>query len=644
MIRCILTKAALPVLSLSRTAKRFVVLAVDVGLCVLCVWLALGIRLGSFVELSGPALWASLLAAATALPVFVVFGLYRAVFRYAGWQALIAMTSATAVFGLVYATCVAVIGIPGIPRTVGILVPVLVLLCVGASRAMARLWLGGLYQDQMRRAALPRSLIYGAGSTGRRLAAAIANSQDRCVIGFLDDDDRLHGHRLDGLPLYGPDDLSSLVATLDIREVILALPSIPRDRRNQILAHLLKAGVAVRTVPEDPSHPAIVVDLDVDDVLMRETTAPNHILLSRYVSGRVVLVTGAGGVIGSELCRQLMRLEPQTILLVDHSEYTLAPLYRSLLHVTDETSVRLIPLLASVCDEDRMHEIMVTWKPDIIYHAAAYKNDALVEHNPVEAIKVNTLGVLTVARAALEHGVPNCVLVSTDQAMCPTKIMGASKRLAEMILQSLAMEKGATCFSSVRFGVVFDPSDAILPRMYRQIREGGPVLISHPQDARCFMRVEEAACLIIQAAALSRGGEIFRLDMGQPVLLSDLARRMIAFAGLTVREDGDPDGTIRIDATALGPTVRPCSESDSAIRTSHPRILMDYEPDVPVWSSLQDKLDAFSLALAVNDVGVGRRMLEQMVPSYQPSQEIVDWILLEQEAEADTLEGNGDRG
>ncbi|AMW34243.1 polysaccharide biosynthesis protein [Haematospirillum jordaniae] len=640
MIRCILTKAALPVLSLSRTAKRFVVLTIDVGLCVFCVWLALGIRLGSFVVLSGPALWASFLAVATALPVFVAFGLYRAIFRYAGWQALMAVTFATAVFGLVYTTIIAVIGIPGIPRTVGILVPVLVLLCVGASRAMARLWLGGLYQDQMRRAALPRSLIYGAGATGRRLAVAMVNSQDRCVIGFLDDDDRLHGHRLDGLPLYSPDDLPSLVATLDIREVILALSSISRDRRNQILARLLKAGVAVRTVPEDPSHPAIVVDLDVDDVLMQEATGPNHILLSRYVSGRVVLVTGAGGVIGSELCRQLMRLEPQTILLVDHSEYALAPLYQSLLYVADETSVRLIPLLASVCDEDRMHEIMATWKPDIIYHAAAYKNDALVEHNPVEAIKVNTLGVLTVASAALEHGVPNCVLVSTDQAMCPTTIMGASKRLAEMILQSLAGENGVACFSSVRFGVVFEPSDAILPRMYRQIREGGPVLISHPQDVRCFMRVEEAACLIIQAAALSRGGEIFRLDMGQPVLLGDLARRMIAFSGLTVREDQNPDGTISIDATVPDPTVNPVGRFDSSIRTSHPRILMDHEPDVPVWSSLQDKLDAFSLALAVNDVGVGRRMLEQMVPSYQPGQEIVDWILLEQEAEADVLEGH----
>ncbi|NKD76904.1 polysaccharide biosynthesis protein [Haematospirillum sp. H1815] len=624
-------------------AKRLVVLTIDSGLCVLCVWLALGIRLGSFVALSGPALWASLLAVATALPVFVVFGLYRAVFRYAGWQALMAMTSATAVFGLVYATIVAVIGIPGVPRTVGILVPVLVLLCVGASRAMARLWLGGLYQDQMRRAALPRSLIYGAGSTGRRLAAAMVNSQDRCVIGFLDDDDRLHGHRLDGLPLYSPDDLSSLVVTLDIREVILALSSISRGRRNQILARLLKAGVAVRTVPGDPSHPAAVARLDVDDVLMRETTAPNYILLSRHVSGKVVLVTGAGGVIGSELCRQLMRLEPHTILLVDHSEYTLAPLYQSLIHVKDETSVRLIPLLASVCDEDRMHEIMATWKPDIIYHAAAYKNDALVEHNPIEAIKVNTLGILTVARAALEHGVPNCMLVSTDQAVCPTTIMGASKRLAEMILQSLALEKGVTCFSSVRFGVVFEPSDAILACMYRQIREGGPVLISHAQDARCFMRVEEAACLIIQAAALSRGGEVFRLDMGQPVLLSDLARRMIAFSGLTVREDENPDGTIRIDAPAPDSTLNPVGSSASSIRTPHPRILMDHEPDVPAWSSLQDQLNAFYLALAVNDVGVGRRMLEQMVPSYQPGQAIVDWVLLEQEAEADALEGNGDR-
>lgn len=644
MIRSILATAALPVLSLSRTAKRLVVLAVDAGLCVFCVWLALVIRLGSFVALSGSALWASLLAVGIALPVFVVFGLYRAIFRYSGWSALMTVTCAVAVFGLIYGIAVVVVGIPGVPRTVGILVPVLILLFTGASRAFARFWLGNLYQDQMRRASLPRSLIYGAGSAGRRLAASMANSQDRCVIGFLDDDDRLHGHTLDGLPLYSPDDLCGLVLTLDIREVVLALPSAPRARRNQILGLLLQAGVAVRTVSDSAGSAAVPtapVDLDVDDVLLRETPVPNHILLSRNVSGKVVLVTGAGGVIGSELCRQLLCLDPRVVLLVDHSEYTLSPLYQELCDAAEASSIRLIPLLASVCDEDRMHEIMATWKPDTVYHAAAYKNAALVEHNPVEAVKVNTLGMLTVARAALEHGVADCTLVSTDRAMCPTTVMGASKRLAESLLQSLALEKSRTRFSAVRFGMVFDPSDVIFPRMRRQIRDGGPVLVSHPQDARCFMKVEEAARLIIQAAAMGQGGEIFRLDMGLPVLLADLARRMIAFSGLTVRDDRNPDGVIGIRFIDDLSAAEPVPDFGAALRTSHPRIWIDREPDVPAWPVLQEKLDAFSLALAVNDVGVGRCMLEQMVPSYCPDRDIVDWVLLEQEAEADALEGNG---
>ena len=637
---------ALPMLALPRWSKRVVVLAVDSGLCVLTVWLAFYLRLGELVPLSGNALWAIGVSVGLALPIFIVSGLYRAIFRYTGWPALLTVARAVGVYGLLYASIFTAISIKEVPRTVGIIQPILLLLFVGASRAMARIWLGDQYQSILKRAARPKVLIYGAGRTGRQLAAAMANSHEMQVVGFLDDDDRLHGHILNGQPIYGPDDLANLVSTLNISDVLLAMPSLNRKRRNEILSEMRSAHVSVRTLPSvtDLAQGKVSIsdlrELDIDDLLGREPVTPNHILLSKNIVNKVVLVTGAGGSIGSELCRQILSVGPESLLLIEQTEFALYAIHQALEEKLPDLKTKLVPLLACVQDDQRMHEIMSTWKPDTVYHAAAYKHVPLVEHNPAEGIKNNVLGTLKTAKAAVENGVVDFVLVSTDKAVRPTNIMGASKRLAEMVLQALAsnqsLSKTTTKFSMVRFGNVLGSSGSVVPKFRQQIRDGGPITLTHPEITRYFMTVPEAAQLVIQAGAMARGGDVFVLDMGQSVKILDLARRMIELSGLTVRDENNRDGDIAIEITGLRPGEKLYEElliGDNPNSTSHPRIMKANEEFI-TWSDLEAKLGALEVALNVNDASLIRTMMQQLVPGYTPSDAIVDWVYMEQVAEA----------
>lgn len=631
-----LNRAALPVLSMPRAAKRLIVLTVDASLCVLTVWLAFYLRLGEFVALSGPALWAALASAAIALPIFIVFGLYRAIFRYAGWPALMTVSKAIAIYALIFSAIFTAMGVPGVPRTVGLIQPMLLLLTVGASRALARFWLGGLYQSQLKLAALPKVLIYGAGSSGRQLAAAMANSLEMRVVGFLDDDERLHGHVLNGLRIYRPDDLAALVESLSISDVLLALPSGNRQRRNEILASMRAAKVSVRTLPsvtelaQGKVSTSDLRPLDIDDLLGRDPVAPNHILLGRNVSGKVVLVTGAGGSIGAELCRQVLKLQPSVLLLIEQSEFALYSIHRELEGKLGESSTKLLPLLASVRDQERMREIMSAWRPETVYHAAAYKHVPLVEHNPGEGLRNNVFGTLAAAQAAAASGVADFVLISTDKAVRPTNVMGASKRLAEMVLQALAANGATTRFSIVRFGNVLGSSGSVVPLFRQQIRDGGPITLTHPEITRYFMTIPEAAQLVIQAGAMGRGGDVFVLDMGEPVRIIDLARRMIELAGLSVRDDDHPDGDIAIEVTGLRPGEKLYEElliGDDPQATSHPRIMKAREEYLP-WPLLEQKLGKLQSALDANDVALLRQLLQHLVSGYCADEEIVDWVHL----------------
>ena len=645
----ILSKLATPTLSMPRLAKRFIALALDLSLCILTVWIAYYLRLGELISFTGQSDWAqgavlaSLASIGLAIPIFILSGLYRAIFRYSGWPALLAVAQAIGIYGLLYVILFTVIGVQDVPRTIGIIQPILLLLFVGASRAFVRIWLGDQYTSILKRSERLKVLVYGAGSSGRQLVAAMANSHEMQIIGFLDDDDRLQGHMLNGLPIYDPDDLGRLVITLSIGNILLALPKISRKRRNDILNHIRGTHVSVRTLPSmtDLAQGKVSIsdirELDIDDLLGREPVMPNHILLAKNIHSRAVMVTGAGGSIGSELCRQIFQIGPTKLLLIEQSEFALYSIHKELEEMQAGTNTILVPLLASVQDEDRMQEILSTWRPDTVYHAAAYKHVPLVEHNPAAGIKNNVLGTLNTAMAAAENGVTDFVLISTDKAVRPTNVMGASKRLAEMVLQALAANanNSGTRFCMVRFGNVLDSSGSVVPKFRQQIREGSCITLTHPDVTRYFMTIPEAAQLVIQAGAMAKGGDVFVLDMGQPVRIMDLARRMVELSGLIVKDEQSPDGDIEIDITGLRPGEKLYEElliGDNPQSTMHPRIMRAQEVFI-AWTELEGKLKSLELALNINDVGVIRLMMQQLVTGYIPSDAIVDWVYLEQESE-----------
>lgn len=554
---------------------------------------------------------------------------------------MVAVARAMLLYGVLFAIVFTFYGVTGVPRTVGLIQPLLLLSFVGASRAAARIWLGGLYLGQINKSKLPQVLIYGAGSAGRQLADAMANSTEMRVVGFLDDDHSLQGNVLNGLPILNPADLGEVLMDMPVTDVLLALPSVSRQRRNEILLSLGPHKLAVRTLPmlSDIASGRVslndVRDLDIDDLLGREAIKPNGLLLNRNTHGKTVLVTGAGGSIGSELCRQVMQTNPKQLLLVEMSEFALYQIHQELQAMA--TNVELLPLLASVCDEVRMQEIMDTWKPHTVYHASAYKHVPLVEHNPAEGVRNNVWGTLICAQSAARHGVQNFVFVSTDKAVRPTNIMGATKRLAEMVLQALAADEALqkTTFSMVRFGNVLGSSGSVVPLFREQIKNGGPVTVTHPEITRYFMTIPEAAQLVIQAGAMGSGGDVFVLDMGQPVRIHDLAMRMITLSGLTVRSEVNPDGDIEVAITGLRPGEKLYEElliGSNARATQHPRIIQASEEFVP-WPELNDKLQTLHMAIGVNDVPMIRGLLQQLVKGYAPSSEVVDWVHMAHERE-----------
>lgn len=628
-----------PLLALPRPAKRVLALVVDAGLCVLCVWLSFGIRLDSWTFLEGAQWWAVVGAIGLAFPLFIVTGLYRAIFRYSGTAALMALVKACVPFGLAYFFLFTVIQVDGVPRSVGVTVPLLMFVSVGCSRLLTRYSLGGLYLDRVNAKGLPQVVIYGAGVAGRQVAAALANNRQMVVRAFVDDATRLQGSTLHGLPIYPAEGLHDLVRNQGVTDVLMAMPTISRTRRAQIVRFIesMHLHLHVRSLPclsglaQGKVKIQDISELDIEDLLGRDPVPPDLALLEMNIAGRVVLVTGAGGSIGSELCRQIVQLAPDTVLLVDSSEHALYAIHHELQRNLPSDAIRVLPLLASVRDEARMREIMRVWRPQTVYHAAAYKHVPLVEHNPAEGVRNNVMGTWTTARLSAEFGVRDFVLISTDKAVRPTNVMGASKRLAEMVLQGLAQERSATRFSMVRFGNVLGSSGSVVPLFRQQIRDGGPITLTHVDITRYFMTIPEAAQLVIQAGAMAVGGDVFVLDMGAPVRIIDLARRMVELSGMTVRDDDNTEGDIAIEISGLRPGEKLYEElliGDNPAPTAHPRIMKAHD-DAMSWNRLRLRLAAIDVALEANDVTAIRQILEELVSGYQPAAEIVDWIYLE---------------
>ena len=638
-----LNKAALALLQWPRSVKRGVALAFDALLCMAAVALAFYLRLNELRGPAAPVLWASLISVAIALPIFISFGLYRAIFRYSGLPAQIAIGKAIALYAVAYAAVFMGVGVPGVPRTIGLLQPLLLLLFVGGSRALARLWLGGLYQTQLRRGRqVQRVLVYGAGEAGRQIATAMNTAASAEVLGYLDDDDRLHGHALNGLRIHSPADLPRLVQRLSVTSVLLAIPSASRARRAEILAQLAPLGLQVRTLPglDDIASGRIALadirELDIDDLLGRDPVKPNGLLLNRHTRGKTVLITGAGGSIGSELCRQILACRPERLLLLEVSEPALYTIHQELSAAVDaaqaadpdRTHPEVIALLGNVTDAGRIDAVMQAYTPHLVVHAAAYKHVPIVEHNPAEGLRNNVWGTWVCAQAALRNGVPQFVLVSTDKAVRPTNIMGASKRLAEMVLQALQAEAKGTQFSMVRFGNVLGSSGSVVPLFRQQIAAGGPITLTHADITRYFMTIPEAAQLVIQAGAMGSGGDVFVLDMGEPVRIEDLAHRMIELSGLTLKSEESPNGDIEVVVTGLRPGEKLYEElliGDNPEPTQHARILKAQETFLP-WQELQSGLQALEKAMQANDLPQVRALLQQLVPGYTPDPQIVDWL------------------
>lgn len=633
--------AANSVLGLSRPLKRAIAVGSDVVFCVLTVWFAFYLRLDHWVAPELEELVAVAISIALAIPIFVVSGLYRAIFRYSGGTALARIAQAGIVYGAGYSFIITFIQIDNIPRTVGLIQPVLLFLFVATSRVLVSWWLGDAYARIQSGGAKHTVMIYGAGSAGRQLFQALAASEMR-VLGFIDDDPGLQGHLVLGRPVCAPSEIERLVEDYNLTDILLALPSASRRRRNQIIEMIRPYPVAVRTIPglSDVAHGRVkttdIRELDIGDLLGRETVSPDEDAMRQDVQGKIVMVTGAGGSIGSELCRQIVRLRPAILLLVELSEFALYTIQQELEQriAIEGAEIRLVPLLGSVLDRDRLRQAMEVWKPQTIYHAAAYKHVPLVEHNPIVGIRNNVLGTMVAADLALEFHVDKFVLISTDKAVRPTNAMGASKRLAEMYLQALAEKSVHTHFGMVRFGNVLGSSGSVVPLFREQIDAGGPVTITHPEITRYFMTIPEAAELVIQAGAMTRGGDVFVLDMGKPVKIIDLAQRMIELSGLSVRGPDNPDGDIEIQVIGLRPGEKLYEElliGNSPEKTSHPRIMKAMEKYIPL-ADLQSSLSAMSSAMDRGDVRKVRQILCYLVPDYTPSSDIVDWVFMEQQA------------
>ncbi|WQN26979.1 nucleoside-diphosphate sugar epimerase/dehydratase [Stutzerimonas stutzeri] len=652
---------------LPRRQKRLIQVAVDVSLVWLALWLAFYIRLGNagFAEPFGGHAWLFAIAPLVSIPFFIRLGMYRAVMRYFGNDALMAIVKAVSLSALSLSLAIYwYTDTPKlIPRSMVFNYWWLSLLLIGGLRLVMRHYFMGnwfspasLTKFKGRDAGLAKVAIYGAGAAGNQLVAALRLGRVMRPVAFIDDDPNLYNRSIAGLQVYSAKHIGQMVDDTGAVEILLAIPSTTRARRREILEMLEEYPLHVRSVPGfmDLASGKVQVDdiqeVDIADLLGRDAVPPVQNLLEKCIRRKVVMVTGAGGSIGSELCRQIIASRPAVLLMFEHCEFNLYSIHLELERRIgrEALSTRLVPILGSIRNEDRLLEVMRTWEVETIYHAAAYKHVPMVEHNVAEGVLNNVIGTLNTAQAAVQAGVSNFVLISTDKAVRPTNVMGSTKRVAELILQALSREPapclfGAsgvhhvnkTRFTMVRFGNVLGSSGSVIPRFYAQIRAGGPVTVTHPKITRYFMTIPEAAQLVIQAGSMGQGGDVFVLDMGQPVKIAELAEKLIHLSGLSVRSEKCPHGDIAIEYTGLRPGEKLYEElliGDNVSATEHPMIMRANEEHLD-WDVLKDRLAKLLKAVERDDYPQVRQLLREVVSGYVPEGEIVDWIYQQRRVE-----------
>ncbi|MDB4154452.1 polysaccharide biosynthesis protein [Candidatus Pelagibacter sp.] len=640
----ILTVAFKNIINLPRYTKRFAAIILDISLCILCTWLAFYLRLEQFIKINDVAILAVIISTSLAIPTFWLFGLYKTMFRFAGPSTVYTAAVAILAYGTLYFVIIGIYGIQddsnttfqGIPRSIGIIQPILLFLGILISRIIIRYLLVNTFAFKKYKNK-NNVLIYGAGSAGRQLSTSLENNPEMKVIGFLDDNQEFHRQVVLGLTVYNPLKIDKLIVKKNINLVLLALPSINRIKRNQIIDSLNKYKVTVKTLPsiQDIVDGKISVsdikDLTIEDLLSREQVQPNLKLLSKNIKSKVVLVTGAGGSIGSEISRQIIKLKPKKLLLLELNEFALYKISEELKSIIP--NLKVIPLLLNIQNSSRVNEVFKIFKVDTVYHAAAYKHVPLVEENICESVKNNVFGTFLIAQIAIEHNVSNFVLISSDKAVRATNIMGVSKRLAEICVQAIYHNQNKQSkFAIVRFGNVLKSSGSVIPKFKKQIKEGGPVTLTHPEVTRYFMTITEASQLVIQAGAMSEGCEVFVLDMSESVKIKDLIYKMIKLSGLTVKDDNNLEGDIEIKITGLRPGEKLYEElllGDNPQKTYHDKIQKAEDPFIP-FNQLKIDLDNLSILLEDNKIAEVKDMLGRLVSSYQSNSKIVDHVYEEQ--------------
>ncbi|MGF1788683.1 polysaccharide biosynthesis protein [Photobacterium swingsii] len=618
-------------LSFSRPKKRIISMLIDMFFIFLAFWGAFGVRYGDFESIKSIEIWQTyILLSIVTIATFIKLGLYRAILRYLSFHALLVVSIGAAISAIALSVSGFYIG-ETIPRTVPVIYGAFLALLAGGARLLMRTIVFSKRSQKKKRV-----LIYGAGSTGRQLCIALRQSQDYLPVGFVDQDCSLFGTYILGLKVLPPKKIEFLIHRLKCDKVLLALPRASRSERKAILDTLANLTVEVLTVPsmEDIVNGDAKIDelrdVPIEDLLGRDPVAPRPELMRADTTGKVVMVTGAGGSIGSELCRQILMQSPAKLILFELSEYGLYAIDKELTALAAEhaLNVEIIPLLGSVQRMNRLQAAMESFKVETLYHAAAYKHVPLVEYNVVEGVRNNVFGTMYTAQAAIKAKVDTFVLISTDKAVRPTNIMGTTKRMAELVLQALAKQDHQTRFCMVRFGNVLGSSGSVIPLFKKQIAQGGPVTVTHEDITRYFMTIPEAAQLVIQAGAMGKGGDVFVLDMGESVRITDLAKNLIKLSGLDVRSDVNPDGDIAIKFTGLRPGEKLYEElliGDNVSKTNHERIMAAQELSL-TWAELSKIIDKLDRACHDFDHEDIRQGLLEAPTGFNPTDGISDLV------------------
>ena len=625
------------ILYLPRYLKRIIAITTDIFLCIFCTWLAFTLRLEEFIIFQNFNFNPAVISVILALPIFWMFGLYRTIFRFTGLSIVFTVLTSIFIYGFLYFLVIGVYTLSGVPRSIGVIQPMLLFFFIISSRLFIKFLLSSdsIFQNSSNKKNL---LVYGAGEAGRQLVASLENSPEFRVRGFLDDNEQLHRQVLIGKTVYSPLSLEKLIKSKDIRLVFLALPSINRRSRNEIIAYLNKYKLIVKTLPSiseivnEKITLSDIKDLNIDDLLNREEIKPNKKLLEKNINNKNILVTGAGGSIGSELCRQIIKLKPDKLLLLDLNEFSLYKIEDELKN--KQNNIKIISLLINVQDQEKLERIFEIFKVDTVYHSAAYKHVPLVEENICEGLRNNVFSTLAVTKASVSKKVSNLVLISSDKAVRPTNVMGVSKRISELCMQGVYdnTQQIITNFSIVRFGNVLKSSGSVIPKFKKQINEGGPVTLTHKEVTRYFMTVTEAAQLVIQAGAMGKKSEVFVLDMGESIKILDLINKMISLSGLTTKDDNNSNGDIEIKITGLRPGEKLYEElliGDNPQTTEHPKIQKIDDPFIP-FEQLENNLIKLKDLLDKYEISEVKKLLHKLVKSYNPNSKIVDHIYIEQ--------------